>query len=155
MATFCTCTLSHPLSTGECGSPSTSVKAWCLRCTATHWRGRVPVVIHTRHRNTWSTTGFKVNARCDRQRCRYTVVHTLARTETPAPMASATRIVCSIGARVPATTYWSVGRVRYRGGRGHRASRREAARARHPHDRRGDPRGGRDLLRDDRLRGHL
>ena len=24
----------------------TSVKAWCLRCTATHWRGRMPVVIH-------------------------------------------------------------------------------------------------------------
>ena len=29
-----------------------SVKAWCLRCTATHWRGRMPVVIHVRTRNT-------------------------------------------------------------------------------------------------------
>ena len=52
----CICTLHQPSSTGECGSPSTSVKAWCLRCTATHWRGRIPVVIHTRKRKT-SVTG--------------------------------------------------------------------------------------------------
>ena len=35
-ATLLRCTLNHPSSTGECGSPSTSVKAWCLRWTATH-----------------------------------------------------------------------------------------------------------------------
>ena len=60
------------------GRPATSVKAWCLRCTATHWRGRMPVVVQIRNRNTKASHGVMRSARWARARCRYTVVSRLA-----------------------------------------------------------------------------
>ena len=52
------------LTIGLCGSSAVSVAAWCLRCTATHSRGRIPVVIQitTRHGN--AAIGCTVRARC-------------------------------------------------------------------------------------------
>ena len=53
---------------------SVSVAAWCLRCTATHSRGRIPVVIQITNRQGTAATGCSVSDRCARPRCRYTVV---------------------------------------------------------------------------------
>jgi len=53
---------------GECGSPSTSVKAWWRRCTAAHSRGLIPVVIQMRNRkvnDNTASSGYRGARPCD------------------------------------------------------------------------------------------
>ena len=49
--------LQKPTSSGLCGSPSSSVNAWCLRWTATHSFVGCPVVSHSENLNIHSTAG--------------------------------------------------------------------------------------------------
>src|SRR6202000_3099537 len=77
--------------TGECGSPSLSVWAWCLRCTATHWRGRVPVDIQMMKRQAKATGRRSVIALWAMARCRYTVVTTKEIWTVTSPIRTASR----------------------------------------------------------------
>ena len=108
IATFMTWTRTQPTSSAGCGSPSLPVKAWCLRCTATHWRAWMPVVIQSRNLNTHSTDGASVTARWESARCRYTVVQTFASNETANPITRAIRRVVRtvvIGGDLTPSTY--------------------------------------------------
>jgi len=59
-----------PNTCGLWGSSAVSQRAWCLRCTATHWRVTMPVVSQSQKRKKWATTGCSSSARCDWLRCR-------------------------------------------------------------------------------------
>ena len=86
------CTVANPSSSGEWGSPSTSVKAWWRRCTATHCRGLIPVMIQVSTRQVKRKPGRMAMARCDSVRCKNTVVRNSATWDTSKPTTTATRI---------------------------------------------------------------
>ena len=64
----------NPCTSGLWGSFSVSVKAWCLRWTATHSRRFCPVVNQRTNRKPQSASGWSRSARWASPRCRYTEV---------------------------------------------------------------------------------
>ena len=70
----------------------------------------MPVVTQITNRNTWDAGGRSVSARWASARCRYTVVATLAMSDTPSADRQGEEEVCSMREAIAASTYWSVGR---------------------------------------------
>ena len=60
----------YPSMWGLCGSPSTSLKLWCLRWTATHSRGEMLVSIQVPKRMNIVSAGWSRMDLCERTRCR-------------------------------------------------------------------------------------
>src|SRR5690349_11873765 len=71
--------LRSPSSTGECGSPSRSAKAWCFRWQATHSFVTIDVVSQSQKRMRNAGTALNLTARCVWARCRKSVTHTLVK----------------------------------------------------------------------------